>query len=141
MGEPSTSWQNFNFRDDDGSAQGMQALRLLLAKLQEAQANPHLKPSVSNLLMTQDLTLTSARRPPAHMQTPHMDTILEGTHEGQESLNDHEHMNVQETEQPLEEGEIRHEDGDKDPPRGRKRKRSEERLAKGRRRRHSSSGS
>ena len=58
IGEPSSSWQNFNFQDDEGSTQGMQALRSLLAKLQEAQANPLLKPSVNNLLMTQDLMLT-----------------------------------------------------------------------------------
>ncbi|MCO5548998.1 hypothetical protein L7F22_002464 [Adiantum nelumboides] len=73
MGEPSTSWQNFNFRDDDGSAQGMQALRLLLAKLQEAQANPRLKPSVNNLLMTEDLMLTSTQRLPSSVAPMHLE--------------------------------------------------------------------
>ncbi|MCO5558397.1 hypothetical protein L7F22_011978 [Adiantum nelumboides] len=73
MGEPSSSWQNFNFRDDEGSAQGMQALRLLLAKLQEAQANPCLKPSVNNLLMTEDLMLTSTQRLPSSVAPMHLE--------------------------------------------------------------------
>ncbi|MCO5550552.1 hypothetical protein L7F22_004039 [Adiantum nelumboides] len=73
MGEPSSSWQNFNFRDDEGSAQGMQALRLLLAKLQEAQANPRLKPSVNNLLMTEDLMLTSTQRLPSSVAPMHLE--------------------------------------------------------------------
>ena len=64
MGDPSSSWQNFNFQYYEGSAQvtqGILALRLLLVKLQEAQANPLLKPSINNLLMTQDLMLTSTQ--------------------------------------------------------------------------------
>ncbi|MCO5577912.1 hypothetical protein L7F22_031747 [Adiantum nelumboides] len=73
MGEPSSSWQNFNFRDDEGSAQGMQALRLLLAKLQEAQVNPRLKPSVNNLLMIEDLMLTSTQRLPSSVAPMHLE--------------------------------------------------------------------
>ena len=55
MGELSSSWQSFNFQDYERNVQ----LRLLLAKLQESQANKLLKPFVNNLLMTQDLMLTS----------------------------------------------------------------------------------
>ena len=73
MGEPSSSWQTFNFHDDEGSAQGMQALRQLLAKLQEAQANPRLQPSVNNLLMTEDLMLTSTQRLPSSVTPLHLE--------------------------------------------------------------------
>ena len=77
MGEPSSSWQGFNFRDDEGSEQGMQALRLLLSKLQEAQANPRLKPSVNNLLMTEDLMLTSTQRLPSSATPLHLEPMEE----------------------------------------------------------------
>ncbi|KAI5057135.1 hypothetical protein GOP47_0027150 [Adiantum capillus-veneris] len=77
MGEPSSSWQTFNFQDDVGSAQGMQALRFLLLKLQEAQENPHLKSSINNLLMTEDLVLTSARRPPSSVEPLHKEAMEE----------------------------------------------------------------
>ena len=89
MGESSSSWQNFNFQDDEGSTQGVQALRSLLAKLQEAQANPLLKPSVNNLLMTQDLMLTSTQRLPSSVTPLH----LEG---GEEVLEMHKPMQVHE---------------------------------------------
>ena len=53
MGDPSSSWQKLCFQDGEGSAQGIQALRLLLvAQLQEAQANPQLETSINNLLLT-----------------------------------------------------------------------------------------
>ena len=73
MGEPLSSWQNFNFKDDVRSAQGMQALRSLLAKLQEAQANPLLKPSVNILLMTQYLMLTSTQQLPSSVTPLHLE--------------------------------------------------------------------
>ncbi|MCO5610984.1 hypothetical protein L7F22_065232 [Adiantum nelumboides] len=157
MGEPSSSWQNFNFRDDEGSAQGMQALRLLLAKLQEAQANPRLKPSVNNLLMTEDLMLTSTQRLPSSVAPMH----LEGG-EGVPVM--HEPMQANVVPHPLkgplqtdgakkkqyhgqerhvgkirEEGDF-HDDDNEPPSRSRHKKRTNERRTK-RSRRNSSGGS
>ncbi|MCO5551338.1 hypothetical protein L7F22_004839 [Adiantum nelumboides] len=157
MGEPSSSWQNFNFRDDEGSAQGMQALRLLLAKLQEAEANPRLKPSVNNLLMTEDLMLTSTQRLPSSVAPMH----LEG---GEEVPVMHGPMQANVVPHPLqgplqtdgakkkqyhgqerhvgkirEEGDF-HDDDDEPPSRSHHKKRTNERRTK-RSRRNSSGGS
>ena len=51
----------------------MQALRSLLAKLQKAQANPLLKPSINNLLMTQDLMLSSMQKLPSCVAPLHLE--------------------------------------------------------------------
>ena len=40
-----------NFREDEASSEGTQALRLLVLKLREAQANPLLQPMVQVLMM------------------------------------------------------------------------------------------
>ncbi|MCO5589365.1 hypothetical protein L7F22_043332 [Adiantum nelumboides] len=157
MGEPSTSWQNFNFRDDDGSAQGMQALRLLLAKLQEAQANPCLKPSVNNLLMTEDLMLTSTQRLPSSVAPMHLEggegvPVMHGPmqanvvpHPLQGPLQTDGAKKKQYHGQERHVGKIReegdfHDDDDEPPSRSRHKKRTNERRTK-RSRRNSSGGS
>lgn len=56
-GNSPNQWDNFNFRDDDGTTLGIHNLQLLLQKLQDAQENPKLSPMVQNLLATRDLTL------------------------------------------------------------------------------------
>ncbi|MCO5607650.1 hypothetical protein L7F22_061848 [Adiantum nelumboides] len=157
MGEPSSSWQNFNFRDDEGSAQGMQALRLLLAKLQEAQANPRLKPSVNNLLMTEDLMLTSTQRLPSSVAPMHLEggegvPVMHGPmqanvvpHPLQGPLQTDGAKKKQYHDQEKHVGKIReegdfHDDDDKPPSRSRHKKRINERCTK-RSRRNSSGGS
>ncbi|MCO5611891.1 hypothetical protein L7F22_066150 [Adiantum nelumboides] len=157
MGEPSTSWQNFNFRDDDGSAQGMQALRLLLAKLQEAQANPRLKPSVNNLSMTEDLMLTSTQRLPSSVAPMHLEggegvPVMHGPmqanvvpHPLQGPLQTDGAKKKQYHGQERHVGKIReegdfHDDDDEPPSRSRHKKRTNERRTK-RSRRNSSGGS
>ncbi|MCO5572208.1 hypothetical protein L7F22_025960 [Adiantum nelumboides] len=157
MGEPSSSWQNFNFRDDEGSAQGMQALRLLLAKLQEAQANPCLKPSVNNLLMTEDLMLTSTQRLPSSVAPMHLEggegvPVMHGPmqanvvpHPLQGPLQTDGAKKKQYHGQKRHVGKIReegdfHDDDDEPPSRSRHKKRTNERRTK-RSRRNSSGGS
>ncbi|MCO5604131.1 hypothetical protein L7F22_058291 [Adiantum nelumboides] len=157
MGEPSSSWQNFNFRDDEGSAQGMQALRLLLAKLQEAQANPRLKPSVNNLLMTKDLMLTSTQRLPSSVAPMHLEggegvPVMHGPmqanvvpHPLQGPLQTDGAKKKQYHGQERHVGKIReegdfHDDDDEPPSRSRHKKRTNERRTK-RSRRNSSGGS
>ncbi|MCO5603323.1 hypothetical protein L7F22_057473 [Adiantum nelumboides] len=157
MGEPSSSWQNFNFRDDEGSAQGMQALRLLLAKLQEAQANPRLKPSVNNLLMTEDLMLTSTQRLPSSVAPMHLEggegvPVMHGPmqanvvpHPLQGPLQTDGAKKKQYHGQEKHVGKIReegdfHDDDDEPPSRSRHKKRTNERRTK-RSRRNSSGGS
>ncbi|MCO5566582.1 hypothetical protein L7F22_020259 [Adiantum nelumboides] len=157
MGEPSSSWQNFNFRDDEGSAQGMQALRLLLAKLQEAQANPRLKPSVNNLLMTEDLMLTSTQRLPSSVAPMHLEggegvPVMHGPmqanvvpHPLQGPLQTDGAKKKQYHGQERHVGKIReegdfHDDDDEPPSRSRHKKRTNERRTK-RSRRNSSGGS
>ncbi|MCO5605554.1 hypothetical protein L7F22_059737 [Adiantum nelumboides] len=157
MGEPSSSWQNFNFRDDEGSAQGMQALRLLLAKLQEAQANPRLKPSVNNLLMTEDLMLTSMQRLPSSVAPMHLEggegvPVMHGPmqanvvpHPLQGPLQTDGAKKKQYHDQERHVGKIReegdfHDDDDEPPSRSRHKKRTNERRTK-RSRRNSSGGS
>ncbi|MCO5608756.1 hypothetical protein L7F22_062972 [Adiantum nelumboides] len=157
MGEPSSSWQNFNFRDDEGSAQGMQALRLLLAKLQEAQANPRLKPSVNNLLMTEDLMLTSTQRLPSSVAPMHLEggegvPVMHGPmqanvvpHPLQGPLQTDGAKKKQYHGQKRHVGKIReegdfHDDDDEPPSRSRHKKRTNERCTK-RSRRNSSGGS
>ncbi|MCO5580125.1 hypothetical protein L7F22_033992 [Adiantum nelumboides] len=157
MGEPSSSWQNFNFRDDEGSAQGMQALRLLLAKLQEAQANPRLKPSVNNLLMTEDLMLTSTQRLPSSVAPMHLEggegvPVMHGPmqanvvpHPLQGPLQTDGAKKKQYHGQKRHVGKIReegdfHDDDDEPPSRSRHKKRTNERRTK-RSRRNSSGGS
>ncbi|MCO5607041.1 hypothetical protein L7F22_061232 [Adiantum nelumboides] len=157
MGEPSSSWQNFNFRDDEGSAQGMQALRLLLAKLQEAQANPCLKPSVNNLLMTEDLMLTSTQRLPFSVAPMHLEggegvPVMHGPmqanvvpHPLQGPLQTDGAKKKQYHGQERHVGKIReegdfHDDDDEPPSRSRHKKRTNERRTK-RSRRNSSGGS
>ncbi|MCO5599539.1 hypothetical protein L7F22_053645 [Adiantum nelumboides] len=157
MGEPSSSWQNFNFRDDEGSAQGMQALRLLLAKLQEAQANPRLKPSVNNLLMTEDLMLTSTQRLPSSVAPMHLEggegvSVMHGPmkanvvpHPLQGPLQTDGAKKKQYHGQERHVGKIReegdfHDDDDEPPYRSRHKKRTNERRTK-RSRRNSSGGS
>ncbi|MCO5575003.1 hypothetical protein L7F22_028800 [Adiantum nelumboides] len=157
MGEPSSSWQNFNFRDDEGSAQGMQALRLLLAKLQEAQANPRLKPSVNNLLMTEDLMLTSTQRLPSSVAPMHLEggegvPVMHGPmqanvvpHPLQGPLQIDGAKKKQYHGQERHVGKIReegdfHDDDDEPPSRSRHKKRTNERRTK-RSRRNSSGGS
>ncbi|MCO5594603.1 hypothetical protein L7F22_048636 [Adiantum nelumboides] len=157
MGEPSSSWQNFNFRDDEGSAQGMQALRLLLAKLQEAQANARLKPSVNNLLMTEDLMLTSTQRLPSSVAPMHLEggegvPVMHGPmqanvvpHPLQAPLQTdgakkkQYHGQERHVEKICEEGDF-HDDDDEPPSRSRHKKRTNERRTK-RSRRNSSGGS
>ena len=123
-----SSWQTFNFKDDEGSAQeGMQALRLLLAKLQEAQDNPLLKSSVNNLLSTQDLALTSNIRPQSHVYEALGEEHAEGTPPVYGPFpEDHAPMTKDEPDMP--------------PLRGRKRERTYDRSPK-KRRNHSSSDS
>ncbi|MCO5605251.1 hypothetical protein L7F22_059431 [Adiantum nelumboides] len=157
MGEPSSSCQNFNFRDDEGSAQGMQALRLLLAKLQEAQANPRLKPSVNNLLMTEDLMLTSTQRlsssvAPMHLEGGEGVPVMHGPmqanvvpHPLQGPLQTDGAKKKQYHGQERHVGKIReegdfHDDDDEPPSRSRHKKRTNERRTK-RSRRNSSGGS
>ncbi|MCO5557391.1 hypothetical protein L7F22_010954 [Adiantum nelumboides] len=157
MGEPSSSWQNFNFRDDEGSAQGMQALRLLLAKLQEAQANPRLKPSVNNLLMTEDLMLTSTQRLPSSVAPMHLEggegvPVMHGPmqanvvpHPLQGPLQTDGAKKKQYHGQERHVGKIReegdfHDDDDEPPSRSRHKKRTNEQRTK-RSRRNSSGGS
>ncbi|MCO5581208.1 hypothetical protein L7F22_035086 [Adiantum nelumboides] len=157
MGEPSSSWQNFNFRDDEGSAQGMQALRLLLAKLQEAQDNPRLKPSVNNLLMTKDLMLTSTQRLPSSVAPMHLEggegvPVMHGPmqanvvpHPLQGPLQTDGAKKKQYHGQERHVGKIReegdfHDDDDEPPSRSRHKKRTNERRTK-RSRRNSSGGS
>ncbi|MCO5601910.1 hypothetical protein L7F22_056036 [Adiantum nelumboides] len=157
MGEPSSSWQNFNFRDDEGSAQGMQALRLLLAKLQEAQANPRLKPSVNNLLMTEDLMLTSTQRLPSSVAPMHLEggegvPVMHGPmqanvvpHPLQGPLQTDGAKKKQYHGQERHVGKIReegdfHDDDDEPPSRSRHKKKINERRTK-RSRRNSSGGS
>ncbi|MCO5587522.1 hypothetical protein L7F22_041472 [Adiantum nelumboides] len=157
MGEPSSSWQNFNFRDDEGSAQGMQALRLLLAKLQEAQANPRLKPSVNNLLMIEDLMLTSTQRLPSSVAPMHLEggegvPVMHGPmqanvvpHPLQGPLQTDGAKKKQYHGQERHVGKIReegdfHDDDDEPPSRSRHKKRTNERRTK-RSRRNSSGGS
>ncbi|MCO5564727.1 hypothetical protein L7F22_018395 [Adiantum nelumboides] len=157
MGEPSSSWQNFNFRDDEGSAQGMQALRLLLAKLQEAQANPRLKPSANNLLMTEDLMLTSTQRLPSSVAPMHLEggegvPVMHGPmqanvvpHPLQGPLQTDGAKKKQYHGQERHVGKIReegdfHDDDDEPPSRSRHKKRTNERRTK-RSRRNSSGGS
>ncbi|MCO5602286.1 hypothetical protein L7F22_056415 [Adiantum nelumboides] len=157
MGEPSSSWQNFNFQDDEGSAQGMQALRLLLAKLQEAQANPRLKPSVNNLLMTEDLMLTSTQRLPSSVAPMHLEggegvPVMHGPmqanvvpHPLQGPLQTDGAKKKQYHGQEKHVGKIReegdfHDDDDEPPSRSRHKKRTNERRTK-RSRRNSSGGS
>ncbi|MCO5580890.1 hypothetical protein L7F22_034762 [Adiantum nelumboides] len=157
MGEPSSSWQNFNFRDDEGSAQGMQALRLLLAKLQEAQANPRLKPSVNNLLMTEDLMLTSTQRLPSSVAPMHLEGgegvpvmhgpmqanvvphPLQGPLQTDGAKKKQYHGQERHVEKIREEGDF-HDDDDEPPSRSRHKKRTNERRTK-RSRRNSSGGS
>ena len=129
MGEPSSSWQTFNFKDDEGSTQGMQALRLLLAKLQEAQENPCLKPSVNNLLMTQDLALTSTVRPPSRVHEP---SPMEDVEEAPPVYG----PKPRDAEEVPDKGKAPKED-----ERGRKRERTNDRSAKKRRNRSSSDSS
>ncbi|MCO5586745.1 hypothetical protein L7F22_040687 [Adiantum nelumboides] len=155
MGEPSSSWQNFNFRDDEGSAQGMQALRLLLAKLQEAQANPRLKPSVNNLLMIEDLMLTSTQRLPSSVAPMHLEggkgvPVMHGPmqanvvpHPLQGPLQTDGAKKKQYHGQERHVGKIReegdfHDDDDEPPSRSRHKKRTNERRTK--RSRRNSSG-
>ncbi|MCO5596345.1 hypothetical protein L7F22_050406 [Adiantum nelumboides] len=157
MGEPSSSWQNFNFRDDEGSAQGMQALRLLLEKLQEAQANPRLKPSVNNLLMTEDLMLTSTQRLPSSVAPMHLEggegvPVMHGPmqanvvpHPLQGPLQTDGAKKKQYHGQERHVGKIReegdfHDDDDEPPSQSRHKKRTNERRTK-RSRRNSSGGS
>ncbi|MCO5587743.1 hypothetical protein L7F22_041695 [Adiantum nelumboides] len=157
MGEPSSSWQNFNFRDDEGSAQGMQALRLLLAKLQEAQANPRLKPSVNNLLMIEDLMLTSTQRLPSSVAPMHLEggegvPVMHGPmqanvvpHPLQGPLQTDGAKKKQYHGQERHVGNIReegdfHDDDDEPPSRSRHKKRNNERRTK-RSRRNFSGGS
>ncbi|MCO5601712.1 hypothetical protein L7F22_055835 [Adiantum nelumboides] len=157
MGEPSSSWQNFNFRDDEGSAQGMQVLRLLLAKLQEAQANPRLKPSVNNLLMIEDLMLTSTQRLPSSVAPMHLEggegvPVMHGPmqanvvpHPLQGPLQTDGAKKKQYHGQERHVGKIReegdfHDDDDEPPSRSRHKKRTNERRSK-RSRRNSSDGS
>ncbi|MCO5582107.1 hypothetical protein L7F22_035997 [Adiantum nelumboides] len=157
MGEPSSSWQNFNFRDDEGSAQGMQALRLLLAKLQEAQANPRLKPSVNNLLMTEDLMLISTQRLPSSVAPMHLEggegvPVMHGPmqanvvpHPLQGPLQTDGAKKKQYHGQERHVGKIReegdfHDDDDEPPSQSRHKKRTNERRTK-RSRRNSSGGS
>ncbi|MCO5569131.1 hypothetical protein L7F22_022839 [Adiantum nelumboides] len=157
MGEPSSSWQNFNFRDDEGSAQGMQALRLLLAKLQEAQANPCLKPSVNNLLMTEDLMLTSTQRLPSSVAPMHLEGgegvpmmhgpmqanvvphPLQGPLQTDGAKKKQYHGQERHVGKIREEGDF-HDDDDEPPSRSRHKKRTNERRTK-RSRRNSSGGS
>ncbi|MCO5553290.1 hypothetical protein L7F22_006811 [Adiantum nelumboides] len=157
MGEPSSSWQNFNFRDDEGSAQGMQALRLLLAKLQEAQANPRLKPSVNNLLMTEDLMLTSTQRLPSSVAPMHLEGgegvpmmhgpmqanvvphPLQGPLQTDGAKKKQYHGQERHVGKIREEGDF-HDDDDEPPSRSRHKKRTNERRTK-RSRRNSSGGS
>ncbi|MCO5550784.1 hypothetical protein L7F22_004275 [Adiantum nelumboides] len=157
MGEPSSSWQNFNFRDDEGSAQGMQTLRLLLAKLQEAQANSRLKPSVNNLLMTEDLMLTSTQRLPSSVAPMHLEggegvPVMHGPmqanvvpHPLQGPLPTDGAKKKQYHGQERHVGKIReegdfHDDDDEPPSRSRHKKRTNEQRTK-RSRRNSSGGS
>ncbi|MCO5549471.1 hypothetical protein L7F22_002942 [Adiantum nelumboides] len=157
MGEPSSSWQNFNFRDDEESAQGMQALRLLLAKLQEAQANPRLKPSVNNLLMTEDLMLTSTQRLPSSVAPMHLEGgegvpvmhgpmqanvvphPLQGPLQTDGAKKKQYHGQERHVGKTREEGDF-HDDDDEPPSRSRHKKRTNERRTK-RSRRSSSGGS
>ncbi|MCO5579340.1 hypothetical protein L7F22_033196 [Adiantum nelumboides] len=157
MGEPSSSWQNFNFRDDEGSAQGMQALRLLLAKLQEAQANRRLKPSVNNLLMTEDLMLTSTQRLPSSVAPMHLEGgegvpvmhgpmqanvvphPLQGPLQTDGAKKKQYHGQERHVGKIHEEGDF-HDDDDEPPSRSRHKKRTNERRTK-RSRRNSSGGS
>ncbi|MCO5587424.1 hypothetical protein L7F22_041373, partial [Adiantum nelumboides] len=157
MGEPSSSWQNFNFRDDEGSAQGMQAPRLLLAKLQEAQANPRLKPSVNNLLMTEDLMLTSTQRLPSSVAPMHLESgegvpvmhgpmqanvvphPLQGPLQTDGAKKKQYHGQERHVGKIREEGDF-HDDDDEPPSRSRHKKRTNERRTK-RSRRNSSGGS
>ncbi|MCO5601066.1 hypothetical protein L7F22_055183 [Adiantum nelumboides] len=158
MGEPSSSWQNFNFRDDEGSAQGMQALRLLLAKLQEAQANPRLKPSVNNLLMTEDLMLTSTQRLPSSVAPMHLEGgegvpvmhgpmqanvvphPLQGPLQTDGAKKKQYHGQERHVGKIREEGDFHDDDDDEPPSRSRHKKRTNERRTK-RSRRNSSGGS
>ncbi len=141
-GDPSTStWQSFNFHDDEGTAQGMENLRLLLSKLQEAQANPRLRPSVNNLLMTEDLVLQSRHSLP----TSAIPTPLE--HNNDAPVEYGPMLEAHTTKEPphtkTADKDFVPEDDAKDSPptRGRNKKRQKERHTKKRRRYSSSSSS
>ena len=56
--------QALNLRDDDASAQGTRAVRFLVQKLQEAQANPALRPTVQALMRGEDVPS------PMRLETP-----------------------------------------------------------------------
>ena len=63
-------WDNLNFKDDKGTALGMQHLQTFLQKLQEAQGNPNLSSSVHNLFATRDLELRYNMRLPSRLGEP-----------------------------------------------------------------------
>ena len=55
--ETPINWQHMNLAEDDASAQGTRALRLMVQKIHEAQGNPSLRPTLQSLFMAHDMTL------------------------------------------------------------------------------------
>lgn len=126
-GNSPNQWDNFNFRDDEGTTLGIHKLQLLLQKLQDAQENPKLSPMVQNLLATRDLTLRNTWRPPSRMGEP---------------LPEDDNLPIMQGEAPREDTptqvlpltmskeEERNKERSPSPKRGRKRRRSQERISR-----------
>jgi len=136
-----STMDHFNFKEDEGTSQGIHNLQLLLDKLQEAQENPRLHPAVQNLLATRELTLKSTLRPPSRLGEPlpkddnpllKADEVSRGKAMAP--------LQPNEGEGQVDASTMNHEAKDKErtpsPTRGRKRRRSQERVS---RRRESSS--
>ena len=51
------NWQDLNLVDDEASTEGTQALRFLIQRVQEAQQNPLLRPTLQSLFRAHDLVL------------------------------------------------------------------------------------
>ena len=138
-------WNTFNFKDDKGTALGMQNLQTLLQKLQEAQDNPSLSLSVHNLLATRDLELRYNTRLPSRLREPlPQDVQADGTSHVPvpvENTNLPPRMLMEEAmEEPHQEPAAtmsyqrgRHHDRSPSPKRGRKRKRLQKQTSKRRR--------
>ena len=52
------NWQALNLVEDEASSQGTRALRFMIKRIQEAQQNPNLRPTLQSLFRAHELILT-----------------------------------------------------------------------------------
>ena len=63
------NWQELNFKEGEASTQSTQAIRYMVQRMQEAQHNPFLRPTLQGLMFAHEMVLTT-KSPPREHRSP-----------------------------------------------------------------------